>query len=263
MASSVTSATAPAATPAVNSSDLVNVAAGTPAQERWPSAVDPSQYTDAGPDYPIEGPAAGSWVLDDFTGSVPQLAAGGGIQDTSWTTGTDGPQAVWDSAGGAPVTPNLTTPGALPPELHGEDTGAVFQNQYSPPPAVGQIVRSSIPGQTWNREFAFDPVIGQYVPAANGRMNLDQQQRWDPAPGDGGGYAPWDPGYAERPVLLNVAYQSTPVTSEQSPYSVSGALPDKSPWNAYQAQAYTSPADPAVYQLAAPAASDSGGWLLG
>ena len=259
MASSVTSAATPAAKPAVNSSDLVNVAAGYPAQERWPSAVDPSQYTDAGPDYPLEGPATGSWVLDAFTGSVPEVEQGGGIQDTSWTTGTDGPQLPWDSAAGAPFAPS----GAVNPDLHGTDTGAVFADQYSPPPMVGQIVRSSIPAQTWNREYVFDPVQGQWVPSANGRTNLDQQQRWDPAPGDGGGYAPWDPGYAERPILLNVAYQTTAVTEEPTIYSVSGALPDRAPFNAYQAQAYSSPADPAVYQPAAPAASDGGGWLLG
>lgn len=259
MAAAATSATTAAATPAVVSGDLVNVAAGTPTQERWPSAVDPAQYTDAGGAYQIEGPAAGGWVLDDFTGSVPDLSPGGGMQDTSWATGTDGPQLPWDSAAGNAFAPSA----AINPDLHGQDTGAVFVSQNSPPPAVGQIVRTSLPGQTYNREYAFDPVTGEYMPAPNGRMNLDQQQRWDPAPGDGGGYAPWDPGYAERPIQLNVAYQATPVTEVQSPYGVSGALPDRSQFNSYASEAYEQPPSPQVLASAPADTSTGGGFLLG
>jgi len=262
MVSSVTSATAPAATPAVNPGDLVNVPAGTPAQERWPSAVDPSQYTDTGPDYPLEGPPYGSWMADEYGGSVPVQAEGGGIQDTSWITGTDGPQAVWDTAGGQPVMPNLTSPGALPPELHGEDTGAVFASQYQVPAQIGLLQRQTGTGQTYSRDYVFDSVNGQLVPSANGRVDYDQRQTWDPAPGDGGGYAPWDPGYAERPVLLNVAYMATPVTEEPSIYGVSGALPERSPFNAYAAESYEGPADPVVNQPAVPALSSGGGWVL-
>jgi hypothetical protein len=261
MAGAATSAATAAATPAVLSGDLVNVPAGDPATERWPSAVDPGQYGESDRDgaYPIEGPVAGGWVLDDWTGSVPEIVPGGGIQDTSWTTGTDGPQLPWDSAAGPAFAPSA----AVNPDLHGTDTGAVFANQYSAPPAVGQIVRSSIPGQTYNREYVFDPVTGQNVPAPNGRANLDQQQRWDPAPGDGGGYAPWDPGYAERPIMLNVAYQATPVSEVPTQYGVSGALPDRSQFNSYASESYASPPDPQVLTSAPPAAATGGGFLLG
>lgn len=259
MTTPIGSATTPAATSAVITGDLVNVAAGTPAQERWPGSVDPTQYTDAGPTYPVEGPAYGSWVLDAPTGSVAEVEQGGGIQDTSWTTGTDGPQLPWDSAAGEPFAPS----GAVNPELHGEDTGAVFQNQHATPAFIGSLSRQTGIGQTYNRVYAFDATTGMLVPAANGRIDYDQAQRWDPAPGDGGGYAPWDPGYAERPILLNVAYQATPVTEVPDIYGVAGQLPDKSPWNAYQAESYESPADPVVNQPAAPAASSGGGYLLG
>jgi hypothetical protein len=259
MASAITSAATPAATPAVVLGDLVNVAAGKPAQERWPGPVDPSQYTDAGPEYPIEGPAYGTWMADDLGGSMPESAQGGGIQDTSWTTGTDGPMVPWDSSAGAPFAPS----GALDPDLHGQDTGAVFVNQHATPAAIGTLTRTTRTGQTYNREYAFDAVTGMYVPAPNGRVDYDQRQDWDPSPGDGGGYAPWDPGYAERPILLNVAYQATPVTEVPGVYGVSGALPDRAPFNAYSAESYESPADPVVNQPAAPADDIGGGFLIG
>jgi hypothetical protein len=256
--SSASSSVTPAASAAAGNS--VNVPAGYPAAERYPGPVDPVQYTDAGPEFPIEGPPSGDWVLGDAAaGSLPEQSPGGGIQDTSWTSGTDGPQLPWDSAAGAPFAPSA----AVNPDLHGQDTGAVFTNQYSTPPAIGRIERQTIPGQTWNREYVFDPVQGMYVPQANGRANMDQRQVWDPAPGDGGGWAPWDPGYSERPVLLNVAYQASPVTEEGGIYGVSGALPDRAPFNAYAAQAYAAPPDPIVTQPAAPAAGTGGGWLLG
>lgn len=258
MASSAASAAAPAATAAVTPGDLVNVAAGMPAAQRWPSAVDPAQYTDEGPGYPVEGPPYGTWMADEYGGSVPVQAPGGGIQDTSWTTGTDAPMVPWDSSAGAPFAPS----GALDPDLHGSDTGAVFAAQNSVPAAIGQLTRTTRAGQTWNREYAFEPVNGQLVPAANGRADYDQRQDWDPAPGDGGGYAPWDPGYAERPVLLNVAYQATQVNESDGIYGVAGQLPDRSPFNAYQAAAYESPPDPVIAQPA-PSGTPAGGFVLG
>lgn len=259
MASSVTSATTPAAAAAVSTGDLVNVAAGNPAQERWPAAIDPAQYTDAGPEYPIEEPVYGSWLAPEYGGSLPYVSPGGGIQDTSWTTGTDGPMMPWDSSAGQPFAPS----GALDPDLHGQDTGAVFAAQHVVGAEIGQLRRQTIPGQTWNREYIFSPVDGMYVPAPNGRIDYDQRQPWDPAPGDGGGYAPWDPGYAERPILNNVAYQANPVTEVPSPYGVSGSLPERSPFNAYPAQSYESPPDPIVTQPGAPAPGTGGGFLLG
>lgn len=250
----------PAATPSTGDrGNLVNIATGWPAPARWPGPVDAAQYTDAGPGYPLEGPAAGPWVLDDFAVPVGEVLPGGGIQDTSWTTGTNGPQLPWDSAAGAPFAPS----GAVNPDLHGQDTGAVFQAQHVAPAFIGSLRREAIPAETFNREYAFEPVQGQYVPAPNGRLNLDQRQVWDPSPGDGGGWAPWDPGYAERPVLNNVAYQAVPVTVTESVYGVSGALPDRSQWQAYPAAAYEAPPDPAVGTQPAPAAGGAGGWLLG
>jgi len=243
---------------AVNAADLVSAPAGYPAQERWPGAVSPSQYTDEGPEYPIEGPVAGSWVLDSTSGSVPAQLHGGGIQDTSWTTGTNGPETAWDSAAGAPFAPSK----AVNPLLHAEDTGAVFQATHTVPAGIGKVTRHTGTGQTYSRAFAFDAVNGQYVPASNGRTNMDQAQSWDPNPVDGD--APFYPGYSERPIFNNVAYQSTPVTPEATPYSVAGALPDRSSFS-YGAEAYEGVPDPVVTQPAppAPVPSFSGGWVLG
>ena len=257
MSASTTPAATPAATPA-SAGNAVNVAIGYPAQERWPGPVDPGTYTDAGPDYPLEAPPYGSWTAEPFLGAVPEGAPGGGVQDTSWQTGTDGPMVPWDSSAGAPFAPS----GPVPPLLHAEDTGAVFVGQHVTPAEIGRQERHTGQGQTYNREYAFDPVTGENVPAANGRTNMDQIQTRDPAPADGGGYNPWDPGYSERPVFLNVAYQATAV-SDSGPQGVSGDLPDRAPYQNYAAEAYEAPPDPAVLQGGAPAPDTAGGWLLG
>jgi hypothetical protein len=257
--SSTTAAASAAAGATTSAADLVNVPTGYPAPQRWPGALDPGQYSDAGPGYPIEGPPADPWILNDWQAQVPPEIQGGGVQDLSWTTGTNGPQAPWDSNAGEAFAPS----GAAPPELHGQDTGAVWQAQHVVPAAIGQLIRASIPAQAYSRAYAFDPVTGQNVPTLAGRMNLDQQQRWDPAPGDGGGWAPWDPGYAERPLQANLAYQATAVRDVATAQGVAGALPDRSPWNAYAAQTYASPPDPIVNPPAAAAAADFiGGWQL-
>jgi len=257
--SAATSAVTPAASSTVIFGDSVNAVVASPASSRWPGPVNPVTYQDTGPDYAIEGPPGGSWVLSDVApGDMPGGITEGGIQDTSWMTGTDGPEVDWDSAAGRPFAPSQ----AVIPDLHGQDTGAVFQAQYVTPATVGQITRHTGTGQTYNREYAFDPVQGGLVPAPNARQDYDQTQTWDPAPGDGGGWAPWDPGYSERPILNNVAYQATPVT-DSGMYGVAGAIPDRAPMNDYTAQSYEAPPDVIVNQPAGPPTSNVGGWLLG
>lgn len=253
------SATTPAAKSAVISNDLVNVPSGTPAQERWQGAVDPEQYNDAGPAFPVEGPPSGSWMADDFGSTTPASLAGGGLMETSWMTGTDAPMAPWDSSAGEPFAPS----GALDPELHGQDTGAVHQKSYVVPAAIGQLKRHTGVGQAMDRTVVYDPATGQYIPAPAGRSNMDQQQWHDPNPVNGGGYAPAQPGYAERPVYNNLAYEATPVTATGTVYGVSGELPNRAPLQ-YAASTYESPADPVV-NAPAPMPSDSsgGGWLIG
>lgn len=253
-------ATSPAAVPAAaNPSNSVNTATGFPATERWPGPVDPGQYTDAGPVYPIVGPLAGPWILDDFTGSIPADPEGStGIQDLSWTTGTNGPMVPWDSNAGAPFAPS----GPVNPDLHGQDLGATFQAQHVAPAQIGDLRRQTIVAEAWDRHYADGNV--PYDPAPAGRVNFDQRQPWDPAPGDGGGWSPWDPGYAERPIYNNTAYQATAVTNAATPYGVSGDLPNRAPFNTYAAAAYEPPPDPAVgNQGAALADNTAGGWLLG
>lgn len=243
----------------------VNVAAGSPATEKYPGAVDPQVYTEDYPaPFPIQGPNPAAGV-SPYGAQTPPAGSGGGIIDTTYLTGTDAPEAVWDSAGGTAVTPNLSYPGALPPNLHEDDgSGAVAAAQTVVAAAIGKLIRKTPTGQTYNRDYAFEPVNGQLVPSANGRVDFDQIQEWDPAPGDGGGYAPWEVPYAERPVLLNVAYQQTPVTNVGNQYGVNGFLPDRSQWNSFQAETYAAPPDPVVNQSPAPAASSMGtGWLPG
>ena len=255
--SSTTSATVAATVPFPG--DLVNDPVANPAQERYPGSVDPTAYVDKGPSYTLEGPVNGPWVMNEFSAPIPNIESGGGIEDYAWTTGTDGPMVPFDSNAGEPFAPS----GHIHPWLHGEDTGQVFIDSHVVPAAVGAIRRTTKIGQTYNREFQFDPVTGEYVPAPNARTNMDQRQTWDPSPHDGGGYAPWDPGYAERPIYNNVAYQVTPVTTVDNQYGVSGDLPDRSQYQAYLASSYEAPPDPIVNQPATPAASTAGGWLLG
>jgi hypothetical protein len=242
----------PSAVPSALSGDLVNVATGYPATERYPGAVNPTQYTDPGPAYPVEGPAEGDTEAP-FATAAPTVGSGGGLVDTTYLWGTDGPVEALSS--GTPTEVNLTYPGARPPALHSDDgTGAVAQRWASIPAYIGTLIRATGIGQTWNREYAFEPTNGMYVPGANGRTDLDQQQMWNPSgPADpGGGYDPWQPGYSERPVLLNVAYQATPVTNTGNIYGVSGFLPDRSVWNEYEAQTYAVPPDPIVEQPGPP-----------
>ena len=253
---SVASSTTPAALSSTG--NLVNLAAGYPAAEKYPGAVNPQQYLDPGPERPIEGPVHGSWGSQLFSAPGPAPVSGGGIVDASYIEGHDAPMVPWDSSAGEPFAPS----GALNPDLHAQDLGAVFVHQHTTPAFIGELRRFTPTGQTYNEQSETQEAKVSYDP--NGRQDYDQYQTWDPAPGDGGGYAPWDPGYAERPVLLNVAHQADPVTPVDDLYGVNGLLPDRSQWNSYPAVSYEAPADPAVSQ--APAAAQapvSGGWLLG
>lgn len=252
-------ATSSATTSAVDSADLVNSPAGYPVQEIWPGAVDPATYSDQGPAYPLAGPPSGTWMSDQFGASIPEVTTGGGIQDTSWMTGNDGPVAPWDSNAGPPFAPS----GAVNQELHAQDTGAVYQSQHVVPAGIGIIRRQTIPGQTYNREYVFDSVTGQYIPGPNGRTDYDQAQYHDPDPKTGGGYAPFEPGYAERPIMNNLAYEATPVIDGGSIYGVAGNLPDRAPYQDFEATSYEAPVDPIVNQPPYPAAQSGEGWLLG
>ena len=258
-----TSAAKPAAISSVASStaivqgDLVNVPAGKPASPIWPGAVNPVQYTDPGPGYPVEGPVSRAHN-PIIPGDIPLADSGGGVLDETYMQGTDAPMVPWDSSAGEPFAPS----GALNPALHGQDLGAVAIHQETVPAFIGALRRFSPAGQTYNTEAETQTEKVSFT--ANGRMNYDQYQTLDPSPGDGGGYAPWDPGYAERPVLLNVAYQATGVSPEANQYGVNGVLPDRSQWNAYQASAYETPAEPVVSQNAPvqQVPQVTGGWLL-
>lgn len=237
----VRSAVQPAATPAgssaVDSVDLVNVPGGQTAQERYSGAVDPSQY---GPGSAtvmgsVAGPVAGNWPTQPFGADVPVQAPGGGVQDSAWTTGHDGPSVDWDSNAGAPFAGSQ----AVDPDLHAEDSGGVFIKQHVTPAATGRLQRLTVFGQTFNRVAPTQELIGQNAP--NGRQNRDEAQYQTPAYGN----RAYDIGYAERPIYNNLAYEAHPVTDAQSPYVPSGALPDNSQYS-YAAVAYEQPPDPSV-----------------
>lgn len=252
-----TAAATSAATPAAASAadpggQLTDVPAGEPAAERYPGAVDATQYgpgSSTTPGTPA-GPPYGSWGAEPFTATLPEQAPGGGYQDTSWQTGHDAPQADWDSSAGAPFAPS----GPASPELHAEDTGAVYHQEHVIPAAIGSLTRHTMTGQTWNRVNPTQDAHGRTEP--NGRTDLDQQQWHDPD-----GYDPWQIPYAERPILNNLAYAAVPSSAEGG-YAASGALPDRSLYNDYAAVAYESPADPAV-TTATPTSDPGigGGWL--
>lgn len=258
----ITSAVQPAVSSAVNPADSVNNAVWSPAAEKYPGSIDPTQYTDTNPYHGVEGPVPGGG--DNPFGAAhtaPHAGSGGGIVDLSFTTGTDATQAVWDSNGGTSVLPNLSYPGATLPELHDDDgTGSVAANQFIVPAAIGKLTRRTPAGQTYTRDYVYDPVNGGLIPSVNGRIDYDQYQDWNPAPLDDG---PWWTPYSERPVLNNIAYQATPVNTVSNQYGVNGILPDRSQFS-YGASAYLAPPDVVVDQPAAPAPSaSSSGWLLG
>lgn len=251
----------PAVTPFSDPVDLVNVAAGDPATETYPGAVDPAVHsgeTDYVPTTPggVDSPPYGSWQAQPFTEALPEQAPGGGFQDTSWQTGSDAPQAPWDSSAGPPFAPS----GPVSPLLHAEDTGGVYRFEHVIPAAIGSLTRRTQEGQTTVRNGSGDQVTKDNVVSPNNRLNLDQYQVHR---GSDPGYQPWNIPYAERPVTNNLAFESQPVTESGSPYTPSGYLPDRSVYD-YAAVAYEAPPDPYVGVAAAAAdAGIGGGFLLG
>jgi hypothetical protein len=256
--SSATAAATPAAASFSDPVDLVNTDTGYPPSERYPGAVDPSQYSaGSGPQPPggTGGPVAAGYGPDPFTSTLPHQAPGGGWQDTAWMTGHDGPQAVWDSSAGQAFAPS----GAVGPDLHGEDTGGVWIREHVIPASIGSLTRRVQAGQTTVRNGSGDQVTKDNITSPNGRTDLDQYQMHDPD-----GFDPWDIPYGERPVQNNLAYEAMPIEPTGSPYTPAGELSDRSVYD-YAAQAYESPPDPYVGTAAAPANSGGigGGWLAG
>jgi hypothetical protein len=260
-----TSAARPAAqsavTPFSDPVDLVNTAAGEPAAETYPGALDPAVHsgdTDQNPTTPggIAGPPYGSWQAQPFTATLPEQAPGGGYQQTSWQTGHDAPQAAWDSSAGAPFAPS----GPLAPMLHAEDDGTVWRHEHVIPAAIGSLTRRTQQGQTTIRNGSGDQVLKDNVVSPNDRVNLDEYQVHR---GDDSGWAPWEIPYAERAVTNNLAWEAQPVEATGSPYVPSGYLPDRSVYD-YAAVAYEAPPDPSVTTAGPPAADTGigGGWVL-
>jgi hypothetical protein len=256
----VTSAALPAATPAAqpytDPVDLVNDPSGYPAQERYPGAVNPSQYGPGNTDLAggTDGPVATGYGPEPFTSGLPVQAPGGGWQDTGWMTGHDGPQLPWDSSAGAPFAPS----GAVNPALHGEDTGGVWNKQHVTPAAIGRLSRRTQFAQTTVRNGSGDQITKDNVTSPNNRSDMDQYQVHDPD-----GYDPWEIPYAERPIYNNLAYENVPMDPVASTYVPAGGLSDRSVYD-YAAQSYEQPPDPYVGS-AQPVASSGigGGWLAG
>jgi len=251
----------PAAQPALDPVDAVNSPAGYPAQEIYPGAIDSAEHSGSLDETTFPTTAGGPDSIVDVSGQpfaadVPRLTAGGGWQDTAWTTGHDAPQEPWDSSAGAQFAPS----GAVSPLLHAEDTGGVWIKEYVVPAAIGSLTRRTQPGQTTVRNGSGDQALKDNVTAPNGRTDLDQYQYWD-----ADGYDPWVIPYSERPILNNLAWENVPTQGGDSAYSPDGTLPDRSVWGEYGAQAYEAPPDPSVTTAAmSSSASDSGiggGWV--
>jgi hypothetical protein len=252
----------PAVQPFSDPVDLVNQPAGQPTQERWPGAVDPSDYgPNVGPgvNAGLALPGDVTYGADTFPETLPTPAQGGGYQDTAWMSGHDAPVLPWDSSAGAPFAPS----GPVNPDLHAQDTGGVYVKEHVAPAAVGTITRHTGTAQTYNRIANTLDTIGQTAP--NGRTDMDQSQSWIP---QGGGPRNRTVGYAERPIYNNVAYENVPVEQTGSIYTPDGSLSDRAVMWDQTARAYTEPADPYVQYSQQPQAADnaptsSGGWLLG
>jgi len=248
-------AAAQAATPAVTAADSVNqVTSAGVASPVWSGAVDPAVYLNPGDLTKSQTVADGPSPAQEFGATIPAQAPGGGWQDPTWTSGTDAPQAPWDSLAGPPFAPSGAIAQA---DTHGTDQGAVFAHEHVTPPDIGQLRRVTIHGEAMNLEWGFDPATGERVNSPAGRVNLDQAQV-----GDCDAYDPWQVDYSERPILNNLAYEAA-AYGGGSTYDPSGQLPDISLGNEYAAMTYEAPPDPAT-SLAQPAtAGIGGGWVLG
>jgi hypothetical protein len=254
-----TSAAASAAPPFFDPVDAVNTATGYPVTPRYPGALDAEQYSapEADEGFPTTPGGPGEPTQSEgqpFAAGLPHIAQGGGYADFASASGHDGPQVAWDSSAGGAFAPSA----AVNPELHGTDTGGVFNREYVVPAAIGSLTRRSSPGQTTVRNGSGDQVTKDNVTAPNDRTNLDEYQNWNPD-----GYDPWEIPYSERPVLNNVAWEATAIDPTGMPYTPSGSLPDRSVYNEYPAMAYDAPPDPYVSSGAAAAGSPGigGGWV--
>lgn len=257
--SAATPAAAAAAVPYSDPADLVNSDAGYPAQERYPGPVNPALYGPGQGTQPAgggAGPVATGYGPEPFTSTLPHQAPGGGWQDTAPLTGHDGPQLPWDSSAGAPFAPS----GAISPDLHGTDTGGVWNREHVIPASIGSLTRRTQPGQTTVRNGSGDQALKDNVTSPNNRTDLDQYQVHNPD-----GYDPWTIPYSERPIFNNLAYENVPMDPVAGTYTPSGQLSDRSVHD-YAAQAYDAPPDPYMGPSAPAAAGPAGiggGWLLG
>ncbi|HXO24210.1 MAG TPA: hypothetical protein VN870_06500, partial [Streptosporangiaceae bacterium] len=201
------------------------------------------------------GPPFSPSSPQQFSEQLPQQPPGGGYQDTAWMTGHDAPQVPWDSSAGPAFAPS----GAIPPELHGGDTGGVYVREHVTPAAIGSLTRRTMTGQTTVRNGSGDQLTKDNQTSPNGRADLDQQQWHNPD-----GYDPWDIPYSERAIENNLAYESTMINPTGSPYTPAGALPDRSVYD-YAAVAYDAPPDPDMGTVTPQAAASGigGGWLAG
>jgi hypothetical protein len=259
MAKAAVSAATSATSPVIDPGYSVNDPAGYPAQERYPGAVDPAQY---GVNHAPTTAGGVSEVVQTgnqpYGSVVPEYAAGGGVFNSDYLSGHDGPQEAWDSSAGAPFAPS----GAINPELHGHDTGGVYQFETVIPAEIGELSRHTTTGQTTVRNGSGDQVTKDNVTSPNNRTNMDQQQ-WHNPDGGEGGFAPYEIPYSERAIYNNLAYEAEGITPTDSHYTPSGFLPDRSPHD-YKAQAYQAPADPSMESGQTPATGDpgiGGGWV--
>jgi hypothetical protein len=166
--------------------------------------------------------------------------------DTAFLTGHNAPVEAWDSSAGHQFAPS----GAVNPDLHGQDTGAVYQFETVIPAEIGQLTRDTRVSQTTIRNGSGDQVTKDNVTSPNNRVDYDQYQ-WHNPDGGEGGFAPWNIPYAERPIYNNIAYESEGITATDSYLTPSGHLSDRSQYD-YPAQAYEAPADPDVGTAAQP-----------
>lgn len=250
--SSVTGAASSAATPATALPEQSNVTY--PATEIYPGPVDPTQYLEgvAQTTPGGVGTVTQTSVSPYMANPQVQIPGGGGFQDATWMSGTDGPSIPWDSSAGEPFAPS----GALNPALHGQDLGSDFIGQYVVPAAIGDPVRRTSVGQT--TVTVAETQTEKVGVSPNNRRNLDEYQT-----NNHQGYDPYEIPYSERPILNNLGYAMPGLVRVPTGYGVAGGLPDNSPHD-YAAMAYEAPPDPSVGTTKlTPATTSGGGWVLG
>jgi hypothetical protein len=221
---------------------------GYPDNPEYPGPVTTDHADPGVADPGKSGPPAGTSPPVPSTGAVPVTdLSGGTITDTAAMLGHSAPVAAFDSNAGDWFAP----PGPIA-DTHSYDTGGTGRTEHVPVPRSPGWWRRTATGQTFNRQSQVTDTAGWAQLAANGRVNLNQDQGQN-----ADAYDPFTIPYSERPLRANFAASAYPVDPLASVYGVDGDLADMYALGGQGNYGYTSPADP-VISVTTPAGSPQG-----